>query len=394
MKICMITTSFPRSMKDDSGIFVFRLCRALAGSSMQVHVVAPADGETPPAEEMGGIRVYRVRYFFPRRWQRLSYGPGGIPANLKRNPWLFIQVPFFILMLMVKSLRVAKGADIVHAQWLFTGLIALAVKMIRGIPYVVTLRGSDVLQSRKGTFAYFISLFILKRAALITTVNQDIRSWVTAQGIPEERVVFLRNGVEVCMNGRSGGVSSRCSLLYVGSLIPRKGVRTLIEAFSKVIREEKEVRLVLIGDGREQEQLRVQVKSFGLGGLVTFVGTQPPDQIPHWMNRSDCLVLPSLWEGTPNVVLEAMACGLPVVASDLPGISEVMNHGVHGLLSKPEDADELAQNLLKLIRNKGLRLQMGKRGREAIIEMGIGWNQVAGRYQEVYKQLCAESRAS
>jgi len=394
MKICMITTSFPRSLKDDSGIFVFRLCRALAGSRLKVDVVAPADGETPLAEEMGGVRVTRVRYFFPRRWQRLAYGPGGIPANLKRNPWLFIQVPFFILMLMVKGLRVTKGADIVHAQWLFTGLIALPVKMIRGIPYVVTLRGSDVLQSRKGTFTYFISLFILKRAALITTVNQDIRGWVTAQGIPEERVVFLRNGVEVCTDGRSGGPSSGCSLLYVGSLIPRKGVHCLIEAFSQVIREEKEARLVLIGDGGEQEQLRVQVKSLGLGGLVTFVGAQAPDKIPSWMNRSDCLVLPSLWEGTPNVVLEAMACGLPVVASDLPGIREVMQHGVHGLLSKPEDVGDLAQNILKVVRNKRLRLQMGQSGREEIIKMNLGWDQVAKRYQEVYTHLCAASRAS
>ncbi|MFQ5779385.1 MAG: glycosyltransferase [Nitrospiria bacterium] len=384
----MLTTSYPRSTGDFSGVFVFRLCRALVASKVQVDVVAPADDGGYLEEEVGGSRVYRFGYFFPRKWQRLAYG-GGIPANLNRNPWLIAQVPFFILMFIFKSLRVTKGADVVHAQWIYTGLIALVVKMVRGIPFIVTLNGSDVLLSRKGRFACFVSLWILKKAALITTVSQHLRKWVVAQGIPENRVIFLRNGVDLRPNGRREKASSPFRLIYVGSLIPGKGVRYLIEALSHIDQKEKEICLVVIGEGREKEQLQRRVDMYGLGGAVEFVGAQPPDQIPYWMSRSDCLVLPSLWEGTPNVVLEAMACGLPVVASDLPGIREVVNHGVHGLLAEPKDVAGLAQNLLKMIKNKELRLQMGRRGQKAIVEMGIGWDQVARQYREVYKRLCA-----
>ncbi|MEO2055134.1 MAG: glycosyltransferase [Nitrospira sp.] len=390
----MLTTSYPLSTGDVSGIFIFRLCRALAASDVQVDVVAPANRGASPVERMGGGWVYRFCYFFPERWQGLAYGPGGIPANLSRSPWFFIQVPFFLVMFVIKSLRVARGADIVHAHWIYSGLIAVAVKLVHGIPFVVTLRGSDVLRSKNGKFSALVSRWILRRAALITTVNQDLKRWAISQGVPEERVVFIRNGVDLPPQRQDEDTISQCRLLFVGNLVPGKGVHHLIEALSHVLREEENVHLRVIGDGSEKKRLKEQINHSGLNAVVEFVGVQSPDQIPYWMKKSDCLVLPSLWEGTPNVVLEAMACGLPVVASDLPGISEVMTHGVHGLLSKSEDVQGLAQNLLAVVRNKGLRLQMGARGREEIVRMGLGWDQVAKRYQEVYTRLCAVSRAS
>ncbi len=394
MKVCMLTTSYPLSAGDVSGIFIFRLCRALAASNVQVDVIAPGNGGALSEDEMGGASVHRFCYFLPARFQRLAYGPGGIPANLKRSPWLFIQVPFFLVMFVIKSLRVAREADIIHAHWIYSGLVASAVKLLRGTPFVVTLRGSDVLRSKKGRFSALVSRWILRRAAIITTVNQDLKHWAISQGIPSERVVFIRNGVDLPLKRQHEEPNSQCRLLFVGSLVPGKGVHHLIEALSQVVREEKAVRLQVIGDGSEKKHLERQINRHGLNLVVEFVGVQSPDQIPHWMNKSDCLVLPSLWEGTPNVVLEAMSCGLPVVASDLPGIREVMRHGEHGLLSKPEDVHGLAQNLLTIVRNKGFRFQMGERGREEIIKMGLGWDQVAKRYQEVYTRLCVVSQAS
>lgn len=112
------------------------------------------------------------------------------------------------------------------------------------------------------------------------------------------------------------------------------------------------------------------------------------------MSQSDCLVLPSLSEGTPNVILEAMASALPVVASSLPGICEIVNDRVTGLLVKPGDINDLAQKLLEMTRNRDLRRRMGETGRRIISEMGLGWDPVALRYKEVYQELCAASQES
>jgi len=393
MKVCMLTTSFPRSEEDYSGIFILRLCKALASLGVSVEVVAPMGEEGYSETKIGECRVSRFSYFFPKKWQKLAYGPGGIPANLSRNPWLFFQVPLFVLAFLFKSYRRTAGTDLIHAHWIYSGLVAWILKKSRGIPFVITVRGEDALRSRRSGLARAISLWILRQADCVTTVNEEFKAWLIDQNFPSDRVLFIRNGVDLksSKKGKSSGVDR---LLYVGSLIPRKGVRYLVDALSILVSRGIEVRLTLIGDGEERAELERLVKEGGLATYVEFVGSRIPADIPAWMAQSDCLVLPSLWEGTPNVVLEAMACGLPVVASDLPGIREVVRDGMTGLLTKPQNAEDLAQKLLMLIRDRSLAEAMGKKGREAVTEMRLAWEQVAGRYREVYERVCAGSQGS
>jgi glycosyltransferase involved in cell wall biosynthesis len=394
VKVCLLTTSFPRSKEDHSGIFVFRLCRALVSSNIGVDVVAPGHEAISGSEIMEGCRVHRFSYFFPRRWQKLAYGPGGIPGNLTRNPWRVLQLPFFLLAFFFEAVRAAKGADLIHAQWIPSGFIAWGVSVFRGIPFIITLRGSDALYARRSGFLSSISLWVLKQAAIVTTINEELRAWLMTHGIQESRVVFIRNGVDLESKRRNGDQSPFYRLLFVGNLIPVKGVRYLIDAFSMLIRFEKEVHLTFIGEGEERAALERQAQETGISASVEFIGVQPPEEIESWMNRSDCLVLPSLSEGTPNVVLEAMACGLPVVASDLPGIREVVRDGITGLLTQPRNTEDLAQKLLKLIRDRSLSEEMGRAGQAAVAEMGLGWKQVAGNYREVYQRVCAGSQGS
>lgn len=394
MNICMIATSFPRSSDDYSGIFIFRLCKALILSGIKVDVVAPSGDVLPSYEVIEGCRIFRFRYFFPRKWQKLAYGHGGIPANLSRTPWLVLLIPVFLISFVWKTYQVSKGKDLIHAQWIYTGWVAWMVGTLRGIPFVITLRGSDVLYARKNRLMKSLSLWVLKRAVYITTVNRDLRDWLIAQGLESDRVLFIRNGVDLTLEKEREAESASCRLLFVGNLGRGKGIQYLIDALSLIPSSREAVRLTLIGEGEEREQLQRQAQKKGVNQIIDFVGVRPPEQIPQWMIRSDLLVLPSLSEGTPNVVLEAMASGLPVVASDLPGIREVVIDSETGLLVKPQDTFDLAEKLTRLIQNKDLRQQMGKKGRQAIIEMGLSWDRVAGRYREVYQKTCAASRGS
>ena len=389
----MITTSFPRSSEDYSGIFIFRLCRALVSSGLEIEVVAPADEGAISFQILDGCSVHRFSYFFPKRWQKLAYGPGGIPANLKRSPWLTAMVPFFLFAFFLKTYSMSKRASLIHAHWIYPGLIACLVGSLRRIPFVVTLRGSDVVRAQNEGFSGIVSRWLLKRARRVTTVNENFRRWVVAQGVPEERVICIRNGVELNKRTR-GDDPSLCRFLFVGNLVSAKGVHYLLDAISLVLQEEKEVRLILVGGGEERERLERRTKEIGIDAYIQFVGEQPPDQVADWMVQSDCLVLPSLSEGMPNVILEAMASALPVVVSKLPGICEIVNDQVTGYLVRPGDGNDLAKKLLEMARNKDLRRRMGERGRQTILEMGLGWGQAAERYKEVYRQLCAESQES
>jgi len=390
----MLTTSFPRFLGDYSGLFVFRLCRTLASFDLKLDVVAPSHHDTAASEIMGGFQVSRFRYFFPKRLQLLAYGPGGIPANLKRRPWLLFLVPFFMGMFVLKSFQISKDADVIHAQWLYSGMIALFLKKIRQIPFVVTLRGSDVLKAQKGKLAYWVSLWVMRRAIFVTTVNQEMKDWVVQQGISSDTVFVIRNGVDLCSIRGKKSDDSVCRFIFVGSLVPGKGVSTLIQAFSSVYGLEKNTHLLIVGDGEMKEDLNADVLKKGLNNAVTFCGTKPSDEIPGLMQKSDCLILPSLSEGIPNVVLEAMACGLPVIASNLPGIREVVKDGETGFWVAPQDVAGLAKKLLILARNPERRQKMGACAYQHLSEMNLSWQESAKHYFEVYEKVCVASQAS
>ncbi len=392
MKVCVITTSFPRFSGDYAGIFISRLCRALVSLNIKIDVVAPSDGNEFPMESIDGFDVFRFQYFFPRSLQILAYGPGGIPANLKRNPSLFIVLPFFILFFFFKTLGVSKKADLIHAHWLYTGVVAVLIKKIRNVPFILTLRGSDVLRAEKGGVAFFVSRWVIHHAAFITTVNRDLKNWVVRQGYSHERVHCIRNGVDLNEINKNETNVSHCRFIFVGSLVPGKGVRYLIQALSLVYQVEKKIRLTVVGDGEEISTLKLEVEKSGLDPVVDFLGVQKSEYVSHLMKQADCLVLPSLSEGTPNVVLEAMGCGLPIVATDLPGIREVVEEKVSGFLVEPKNVDALAKKMLHLVQNIEDRLAMGRSAYQSILKMRLGWDQSAKQYLEVYKKACAVSQ--
>lgn len=394
MKVCMITTSFPRFSGDYSGIFIHRLCKALRSPDVQVSVVTPSDGKALSLENISGCDVHRFQYFFPKSFQRFAYGPGGIPANLKRCPLLIGVAPFFILMFIFKALRISKKADLIHAQWLYSGMIASIVKMLRGTPFIVTLRGSDVWYAQKGNLHGLISRWVIRQADFVTTVSNELSQWAIQQGLPAQAVVVIRNGVDIGKAIDRKPSASTCDFIFVGNLVQGKGVDYLIQALSLVHRFEKDISLTVVGEGDAHDQLQSLVNEKGLRGIVRFTGRRSSEDVPLLMRQSECFVLPSLSEGMPNVILEAMACGLPVVASNLPGIREVVKDEETGFLVEPRDVEGLAKKLLILVRNPERRQKMGDRAYGSLSEMNLSWPQAAKQYIEVYRKVCAASRVS
>ena len=150
----------------------------------------------------------------------------------------------------------------------------------------------------------------------------------------------------------------RLQILFVGLLAPVKGLDILIEALRLV--GDGEADCLLVGTGPMEEQLRRAAAAAGIAERVRFVGAQPSGEIPAWLNAADLLVLPSLSEGRPNVVVEAQACGLPVLATRVGGTPELIEHGETGLLVESGDPEALAAGLSRLLCDAGLRQRLGR----------------------------------
>ena len=155
-------------------------------------------------------------------------------------------------------------------------------------------------------------------------------------------------------------------ILFIGGLIPVKGLFNLVKA-ACILKEYKDkLYFIIIGEGEEKSKLIKIANDLEVLDFFFFAGQKAHEEIPLWMNASDLFVLPSLSEGLPNVVLEALSTGLPVIASNVGGINEVITEEVNGLLFKPGDPEDLAKAILRVVKNPSLFNNMKKNARESI----------------------------
>jgi glycosyltransferase involved in cell wall biosynthesis len=160
---------------------------------------------------------------------------------------------------------------------------------------------------------------------------------------------------------------SRFTLVSTGSLVWRKGYEYSLQAVRKLIDAGVETEYHILGQGPDRQRLLFTIHDLGLQGQVFLHGSLPREQVREWLQKADTFVLASLSEGISNSVLEAMACGLPVVTSNCGGMSEAITEGVEGYLIPPRDPDALAAALLHLSRHPQLAEEMGISGRARVL---------------------------
>jgi glycosyltransferase involved in cell wall biosynthesis len=377
MKILLVTTGFPRNNSDFSGIFIKRLATALTLSGAKVTVLAPGDRCAKAKESIQGISIIRFTYA-PRCLMRIGYGDGGILENLHRWPWLFLVLPFFLLSMIINTIVLAKHCDVIQANWLVTGLFSLPAKKITKKPLVVTLRGSDLrIPSSK------LLAFVICRADAVASVN---RKW--AEDLREKfgrRIFYTPNGVEVLnktydLRHKFGIGANDIIVLYIGVFRKVKGVDVLAEAARISAGLNRSLRFLVIGPG--------DATKFGLTGLPNVIcpGGMAPHEALAVYPHCDIFVLPSRFEGRPNVLLEAMASGLPSVATRLPGVCEVLTDDC-GILIDKEDPRALAEAICKLAKDPVRRKAMGERARARIEELSLDWKSSAREYLHIFEKV-------
>jgi glycosyltransferase involved in cell wall biosynthesis len=291
----------------------------------------------------------------------------------------------------LRAAAVARKHRITHGVIFFTvpcGPIGYWLKRRLGIPYLISLRGGDVpgLVPELDTLHTLIAplrRMVLRSAAAIVANDRGLAA-LSRQADPFP-VCVIPNGVDATYfhpNGRrAAGLSDNVmQFLFVGRFHPQKNLHVLLDAFAQLqSAARRPCRLHLAGDGPQRADLQQYARRKGLAECTVWHGWLPKNSLRSLYQSADCLVNPSLYEGMPNVVLEAMACGLPVVASTIPGHDTIVRHGTTGLLFDPGTPGALASALRSIIDDCGAARAMGHNGRETALA-SFSWDSVASRY--------------
>lgn len=229
-----------------------------------------------------------------------------------------------------------------------------------------------------------------QRIVAISTTTKD--SLVNDYQVPSEKITVIPVGVDVGIFKPLDIKKIPNSVLYVGRLCERKGLYYLIESIKMVREAIPNIKLYLIGKGNLREELQRLVEKHGLLRNVVFIGKVSEEELIKWYNRAEVFVLPSLFEGFGIVCIEAMACGVPVIGTKVPGIVDIIRDRDNGLLVPPQDPDSLAKAIVQMLKDKGLCKYLGERERKGILGK-FDWSKISEEFIDLYKGFKNVKRA-
>lgn len=383
--LLVLASTYPRWEGDPEPVFVHELARRLTDRFRVVVLCPHADGAAP-VETMDGVEVIRYRYA-PAALETLVNN-GGIVTNLRNKPWKLFLVPGFVLMQAWYALRLCRqrGIDLVHAHWLIPqGLIATLL----GKPFLVTSHGADLYALRSRPFRA-LKRFVLRKARATTVVSSAMRDAVGELDVDVAQVAVVPMGVEMARLFVPGDATqrSRGELLFVGRLVEKKGLRYLLLALPAVLRERPDVTLTIAGFGPDKDPLEAQVRELGLQDAVRFLGAVAQKDLPDLYRRAALFVAPFVraksgdQEGLPVALMEAVACGCPAIAGDVAGLRDILGAQAETCLVNPQDIDQLAEAILRQLRQPEEAAQRSLAMRTAL-RAHLSWEHVSARYMEL-----------
>lgn len=399
LHILMVCSSYPRFKGDSAAIFLHLLAKALNDKNITVSVLAPDEPNTDAIATLDGINVYHFRYFI-KPYQKLAYGAGILP-NISKNPWLMLQIPLFACSMFFSIHRLCRRLDIglIHAHWIIPqGFVAMLAGKLLKIPVVTTAHGGDA-------FAFKNKLFsALKSVTLYGCDAWTSNTVTTANAIDPlgryKSIHIVPMGVDVTMFCRKAEIvtlpkqcDGKMIVLFVGRLVEKKGVRYLIEAFAQLDRHILDgAVLLIIGDGHEKNSLVRLSTKLGLEKNIFFIGKIQNDQLLNYYSQAHLFVAPSIidkhgdTEGQGIVLLEAMACRVPIIASRVGGIVDVISDNTTGMLVDPGDASSLCECMQKLLENPELSKKLTDNA-EKFVNNQYSWPIISQQFKDIFQSL-------
>jgi glycosyltransferase involved in cell wall biosynthesis len=396
-RLLVLTSTFPRWAGDREPPFVYELSRRLAGQ-FEVHVLAPHAAGAQRAETLDGTHVHRFRYA-PERLQQLAYD-GGILARLRERRWRWLLVPC-LLVAQGWALRRLMGRhrfDVIHAHWIVPqGLVAVLAGATRHAPMLCTSHGGDLFGLR-GRILGRLKRYVLSRCAAVTVVSEAMREEVQRLN-PGQGVDVIPMGTDLTERFTPSRAVAREAggVLFAGRLVEKKGVRHLLDAIARLHGQGRALTLRIAGSGPDLDMLRDEARRLGIVDRVEFLGSVDHARLAVLFRAATAAVVPSVvasdgdQEGFGLVIVEAMGCGCPVIASRLPAIGDIATDGETAMLVPPADPDALARAIAAVLDDPHGAEKRATAARARVVEL-FDWAVISRRYADLLGQLVGRPR--
>jgi glycosyltransferase involved in cell wall biosynthesis len=326
MKVLVFTSLYPNSQQPNLGIFVENRTRRLASAGIEVQVVAPVFEPVWPLSLLTRFRkqlppLVETRHGLTVHHPRVPQ----VPGLWQRNPGAMVGS----CLTLLRTIKRDFSFELIDAHYFFPdGSAAATLGEMLEVPVIITSRGSDVTDWPSRPVARRMILLAAEKAAGLAAVSNSLVQQMAALGMNREKIALLRNGVDLdhfrpldrAAARHAYGVTGSC-IVSVAALVPLKSHHVTIEAVAGL----PGVTLLIAGQGPEQQALQAQIDQLGVADRVRLLGPVPHADLPALYTAADIFVLSSTREGLPNVVLEAIACGTPVIATPVGGTVDVLD---------------------------------------------------------------------
>ncbi len=282
--------------------------------------------------------------------------------------------------------------DLIHAHWIVPqGLIAVLSRILthQNIPVICTSHGAD-LYALRGALLKNLKRWTLNRTAAITIVSTAMESSLNSLGIDPNKLSVIPMGTDLhkIFAPAMHSIRKPKTLIFVGRLVEKKGVKHLIDALRFVHRQHPETELLIIGDGPEENALRAHAETVGVLHSTHFLGPLPHDELAVHYQSATLAVFPFVVAGSGDqegfglVIVEALGCECPVIASDLPAVHDTITDGVTGQLVPPANSAILAEKIIDLLEKPKLRDSLAQSGRASVVSR-FDWQSISLRYTDL-----------
>lgn len=398
--VVMVATSYPRFPGDTVGTFMEPIAKHVAARGHDVHVVAPWHPLVQRRAVEDGVAFHFFKYAPTANLNIFGYA-GALKADVSLRAAAFVVAPVALLagLRAARDVALRVKATVMHGHWVIPGG-AIAAFARRDLPLVVSLHGSDVYVAERHPLAGRVCRATFARAGWVTACSDDLRRRAVSLGASASRSEVVPYGVDAARFAPSAAARARRRaalgldentpvVLAVGRLVRKKGFEYLLDALPAVLQHVPTARLLVAGSGDLDAELRQRAHDLGIVAQVTFLGSLRHDEVAATLAAVDVVVVPSVRDdagnvdGLPNVVMEALASGTPLVATTAGGIGAVTTHGHNAWLVPERDVASLAGAIAHLLTHPAERLAMGARARAEALSLR-SWDGVAERFEHAY----------
>jgi len=375
LRVLFISHAYPDYPGAFRGHLVQRMAWELRVHGVKVDVVCPRVFSKSPLEEVDDRGVHIHRFAYPSG-QRIF-------LSFERIPVARMGLFYLSALTRILTLLRTHRYDLIHAHWIVPlGPVAIFAGKFFGVPVISQAHGSDVhTYAFKNHLTKGLACFTVRNSRAVLVVSRDLGALLSRSFmISSSRMVFSPPFIDterfcpqsdMVPGNRESLYKAQKKLVFAGGLFENKGIFRLLEAARLLLPLRPELHLTFLGDGPLRGHIEKCTAEQGFEKQITIAGSVPYETMPRHLIDAFALVLPSLQEGTPSVLLEALSCGIPVIASGVGGIPDIIHHGDNGLVIRPGSAEDIADAVVRLLDDGLLYDRLKQNARHSVLPYGV-----------------------